>query len=114
MVVAALLIVMRRWAGLMAAEADAKRRCPGACVMAVRRYQMAFLCSRVCCRIRPRRHRSPALQARRNIIFVPMWSLFGGVIAGLVWRLALDEPRLDPLLALIVAPSMCLVAGLEG
>ena len=49
-----------------------------------------------------RRHRSPALQADGHHILSDVVTSVG-VIAGLGLALALDEPRLDPLLALIVA-----------
>ncbi|SOE15171.1 cation diffusion facilitator family transporter [Hoeflea halophila] len=49
-----------------------------------------------------RRHRSPALQADGHHILSDVVTSVG-VIAGLGLALALDQPRLDPLLALIVA-----------
>ncbi|WP_417416416.1 cation diffusion facilitator family transporter [Hoeflea sp.] len=49
-----------------------------------------------------RRHRSPALQADGHHILSDVVTSVG-VIAGLALALAFDQPRLDPLLALIVA-----------
>ncbi len=49
-----------------------------------------------------RRHRSPALQADGHHILSDVVTSVG-VIAGLGLALAFDQPRLDPLLALIVA-----------
>ena len=49
-----------------------------------------------------RRHRSPALMADGNHILSDVVTSVG-VIAGLGLALAFDQPRLDPLLALIVA-----------
>jgi len=49
-----------------------------------------------------RRHRSPALMADGHHIFSDVVTSVG-VIAGLGLALAFDQPRLDPLLALIVA-----------
>ena len=54
---------------------------------------------------RGRRHRSPALQADgRHILSDVITSV--GVIAGLMLAISFDEPRIDPLLALIVAVNV--------
>ena len=52
-----------------------------------------------------RRHRSPALQADGHHILSDVVTSVG-VIAGLGLALAFDQPRLDPLLALIVAVNV--------
>lgn len=54
---------------------------------------------------RGRRYRSPALQADGRHILSDVFTS-AGVIAGLLLALAFDEPRIDPVLALIVAVNV--------
>ncbi|MEM5494800.1 cation diffusion facilitator family transporter [Hoeflea sp. AS16] len=98
-VVAALLIVNEAVGGLMAPkriEAPALGLAVNASAAVINGIWAAVLL-----RI-GRRHRSPALQADGHHILSDVVTSVG-VIAGLALALAFDQPRLDPLLALIVA-----------